>query len=87
VALANERVRDTVDDLSERIAELADLVGKITRMATRIGSVAATAIGGLKAGAKIFGLGRKKKPGAGPRLRERDAERARDEKPRLRRRR
>lgn len=86
VALANERVRDTVDDLSDRIAELAELVGKITRMATRIGSVAATTIGGLKAGVKIFGLGRKK-PKSGPRVRERSAERERDETPRLRRRR
>ena len=38
--------------------------------------------GGLKAGAKVFGLGRKKSKSV-PRVRERDA----DEKPRLRRRR
>jgi hypothetical protein len=82
VSLANERVRDTVDDLAERIAELTEIVGKVTRMAARISSIAATAIGGLKAGAKVFGLGRKKSKSV-PRVRERDA----DEKPRLRRRR
>lgn len=85
VSLANERVRDTVDDLAERIAELTAIVGKVTRMASRIAGVAATAIGGLKAGAKVFGLGRKsaKSAKSAPRVRGRDA----DEKPRLRRRR
>lgn len=80
VALANARVRETVDDLSDRVAELSDIIGKVTRLASRIASVTATAIGGLKAGAKIFGIGKKKAKPA-PIVRERD------EKPRLRRRR
>jgi phage-related minor tail protein len=84
VSLANARVRDTVDDLAERVAELTEIVGKVTRMASRIAGVAATAIGGLKAGAKVLGFGRKKsKPSPRVRKPERDA----DEKPRLRRRR
>lgn len=79
VSLANARVRETVDDLSDRVAELSDMVGRVTRMAQRVASVAATAIGGLKAGARMFGVGRRQKPAA--------MERERDEKPRLRRRR
>lgn len=80
VSLANARVRETVDDLSDRVAELAEIIGKVTRLATRIASVTATAIGGIKAGAKMFGIGRRKSK-ASPVVRERD------EKPRLRRRR
>lgn len=80
VSLANTRVRETVDDLTDRVAELSEIIGKVTRLATRIASVTATAIGVIKAGAKIFGLGRKK-PKSASVLRERD------EKPRLRRRR
>lgn len=79
VALANARVRETVDDLSDRVAELSDIIARVTRTAQRVASVAATAIGGLKAGARMFGIGRKQKPA--PVVRERD------EKPRLRRRR
>ncbi len=80
VSLANARVRETVDDLTDRVSELSAIIGKVTRLATRIASVTATAVGGIKAGAKIFGIGRKK-PKAGAVARERD------EMPRLRRRR
>jgi uncharacterized protein YoxC len=80
VALANARVRETVDDLTDRVAELSAIIGRVTRMATRIATVASTAIGGLKAGARMMGLGRKRKDAA-PRRDERD------ERPRLRRKR
>lgn len=78
VSLANSRVRETVEDLTDRVAELSEIIGRVTRMASRIATVAATAIGGIKAGARIFGIGRKKSKAGSV---------ERDEKPRLRRRR
>jgi len=86
VALANLRVRETVDDLSDRIAELTAIVGKVIRLASRIAAVSATAIGGLRAGARVFGFGRTGSKAA-TRERKRDEAADRDEKPRLRRRR
>jgi methyl-accepting chemotaxis protein len=79
VAAANQRVRDTVDDLADRVDELSAMLAKVTRAATRVAGIAGTAIGGIKAGARAFGIGRKK-PKKGPRLRDVD------ERPRLRRR-
>lgn len=79
VAIANERVRETVEELTDRVNELSAIIGKVTRMATRVGAIAGTAIGGLKAGARMMGIGRKK-PKTVP---VRDA----DERPRLRRKR
>jgi uncharacterized protein YoxC len=81
VSLANLRVRETVDDLSDRVSELTEIIAKVTRLATRVAGIAGTAIGGLKAGARIMGFGRKKKKKAAPIVRERD------ERPTLRRRR
>lgn len=81
VAMANAQVRHSVTELTERVNELSGMVAKVTRAATRVASIASTAIGGIKAGAKIFGFGKKKpKPSARGVV-------ARDERPRLRRRR
>jgi hypothetical protein len=81
VAMANARVRVTVDDLADRVDELSAILAKITRVATRVAGLAGTAIGGIKAGARVFGIGRKAKK----------KQRAMDEdvesRPRLRRRR
>ncbi len=63
VAMANARVRETVEDLSDRVAELSAIIGRVTRLATRIGAVASTAIGGLKAGARLMGFRRKPRDG------------------------
>lgn len=82
VAMANAQVRESVTELTTRVNELTSIISKVTRVATRVASIASTTIGGLKAGAKLFGLGRRKKPKA----RDVDVP-ERDERPRLRRRR
>ncbi len=96
VSLANSRVRETVEDLTDRVSELSEIIAKVTRLAMRVASVSSVAINGLKAGARMMGFGRKKKStaAAGPRERRREPERAarrepeaRDERPRLRRKR
>ena len=79
VTMANERVRETVEELTDRVNELSAIISKVTRMATRVGAIAGTAIGGIKAGARMMGIGRKKSKT----MPVRDA----DERPRLRRKR
>lgn len=79
VSAANARVRETIENLTDRVDDLAEMLGRIHRAAERVAGVAGTAMGGLKAGAALFGMGRKKKPKAKPRVTERD-------RPRLRRR-
>ena len=76
-------VRESVTELTTRVNELSGMISKVTRAATRVAGIASTAIGGLKAGAKLFGIGRKKKQGA---ARDLDVP-EHDERPRLRRRR
>lgn len=80
VALANERVRETVYELTARVDELSAMIAKVTRAATRVATIASTAIGGLKAGARMFGFGKKRGP-------SKAAARNSDERPRVRRRR
>lgn len=80
VSMANERVRDTVEHLTERVDDLAEMLGRIHRAGERVATVAGTAVGGLKAGARFLGFGRKRKKkakgragGTGrPRIRPRD---------------
>lgn len=79
VAMANERVRETVDELADRVSELGDILARITRTATRVADLGRTAMGGIKAGARALGLGKKKGKNP-PRVRDADA------RPRLRRR-
>jgi hypothetical protein len=79
VSAVNARVHETIENLTDRVDDLAEMLGRIHRAAERIAGVAGTAMGGLKAGAALFGMGRKKKPKAKPRVTERD-------RPRLRRR-
>lgn len=68
---ANVRVRRTVRHLTARVNELGELIGRVNRSAERVATVASTAVGGIKLGARAFGIGRKKKPRAtaGPRIR------------------
>lgn len=76
----NARIRETVDGLAEKVDDLSEMLGRIHSSAERVASVAGTAVGGLKAGARIFGIGKKRKkkpkrsrePVARPRLRRRD---------------
>lgn len=79
VSEANLRVRETIEHLTERVDDLAEMLGRIHRAAERVAGVAGTAMGGIKAGARFFGVGRKKKPKAKPSVMDRD-------RPRLRRR-
>lgn len=84
VSMANERVRETVDNLAERVDDLSDMLARIHHAGERVASVAGTAVGGIKAGARFLGLGKKRKAkpkgkpksrmgGRGrPRLRDRD---------------
>ncbi|MBX3133143.1 MAG: hypothetical protein KF689_07145 [Gemmatimonadaceae bacterium] len=81
VAMANARVRVTVDDLADRVDELSEILAKITRVATRVAGIAGTAIGGIKAGARVFGIGRKSKK------KQRAVDADVESRPRLRRRR
>jgi len=76
---ANERVRRTVDGLTDQVDDLAEMIARINRSAARVATIASTAIGGIKLGAKAFGFGGKGKKSA---RRGRDEERA--ERPRLR---
>lgn len=82
VSMANAQVRESVTVLTERVNELTSIVSKVTRAAARVASIATTTIGGLKAGARIFGIGRKKKKSS----RDLDLPEL-EERPRLRRRR
>jgi uncharacterized protein YoxC len=81
---ANTRVRETIDGLTDRVDDLAEMIGRINRSAERVATIASTAIGGIKLGAKAFGFGGKGGKKSARRDRLRDEERA--ERPRLRKR-
>jgi hypothetical protein len=83
VSMANEKVRESVTELTERVNKLSGMISKVSRAAMRVASIYATTVGGLQAGARIFEIGRKKKSGS---ARDLDLP-ERDERPRLRRRR
>ncbi len=78
---ANVRVRETVENLTDRVDELAEMIAGIHRTVTRVAGIATTAMGGLRAGARWFGVGKskKKKPSKVSRAEDRP-------RPRLRRR-
>jgi uncharacterized protein YoxC len=82
VKQANERVRSTVDGLADRVDDLADMIGRINRSAERVATIASTAIGGIKLGAKAFGFGK----GGRKARREKVRDEERAERPRLRKR-
>lgn len=85
VAMANERVRESVTELTDRVDELSAMVSKVMRAASRVAGFATTTIGGLKAGARLFGIGRKKKRSAGREFDSGERKiRDSDERPRLR---
>jgi uncharacterized MAPEG superfamily protein len=79
VTMANARVRETVTNLTDRVDDVTEMVGRIYDAGERVATVATTAMGGIKAGARFFGMGRKrrrKRPRGtrsdGPRVRPRD---------------
>lgn len=78
----NARVRETVDNLADKVDDLSSMIGRINASAERVASITTTAVGGIKAGARYLGIGRKKGK------KKKSAKRSRDgaERPRLRRR-
>jgi uncharacterized protein YoxC len=78
----NARVRETVDNLADKVDDLSSMIGRINASAERVASITTTAVGGIKAGARYFGIGKNKKNG------KKKGKRSRDEveRPRLRRR-
>ncbi len=77
VSEANARVRETIENLTERVDDLAEMLGRIHRAADRVAGLAGTAMGGIKAGAAILGMNRKRKAKSKPRVAERDRPRLR----------
>jgi methyl-accepting chemotaxis protein len=88
------RIQETVDTLADRVDDLSDILGRVHRSAETVAAIAGTAIGGIKLGARAFGIGGSKKRPKRKRplsraaaRRQRLAEDAEDdERPRLRRR-
>jgi methyl-accepting chemotaxis protein len=61
VTAVNTRVRETVGRLADEVDDLSEMVGRVNASANRVASVATTAMAGLKVGARVFGIGRKRK--------------------------
>lgn len=78
VKTVNERVRTSVVKLSDRVDDLSEIVGRVNASAERVANVASTTMAGIKVGARVLGLGKKRKkkvaaePTERPRLRRRD---------------
>ena len=76
VKQSGERIRRSVDGLADRVDQVSDLVGRVHDSAENIATVATTAVGGIKLGARAMGLGKRKKrsvpPPERPRLRRKD---------------
>lgn len=78
VKTVNDRVRTSVVTLADRVDDLSKIVGRVNASAERVATVATTTMAGLKVGARVLGLGKKRKkkvatePVERPRLRRRD---------------
>jgi uncharacterized phage infection (PIP) family protein YhgE len=77
VTVINDRVRTAAAALADQVETLTGIIGSVNASAARMASVATTTMAGLKVGARVMGLGkkRKKKRADGddrPRLRRRD---------------
>ncbi len=90
VRIANERVRASVVNLTDRVDDLSGIIGRVNESAERVASVATTTIAGIKFGARALGLTKKKGRKAERRSRaepeEEEKEELPRERPRLRRR-
>jgi len=80
VTEVNARVRETVDNLADKVDDLSSMIGRVNASAERVATITSAAMGGIKAGARYFGIGKKGKK-KGKRSSRDEAER-----PRLRRR-
>jgi methyl-accepting chemotaxis protein len=76
VTTTNEKVRKSVGDLMHRVDQMTRLIGRVHDSAETMATVASTAVGGIKLGARAMGLGKRKKksvpPAERPRLRRKD---------------
>lgn len=61
VDLVNQRVRSSVVQLSDRVDEMSEIIGRVNTSANRVASVATTAVAGVKFGARALGFGKRPK--------------------------
>lgn len=92
VRVANERIRASVVNLTDRVDDLSAIIGRVNDSAERVATVASTTVAGIKFGARALGLSKKKGPKADRRRRggrgngDADRDDGPRERPRLRRR-
>jgi methyl-accepting chemotaxis protein len=77
VTVINDRVRTAAVALADQVEDLTGIIGRVNASAARMASVATTTMAGLKVGARVMGLGKKRKKKRAdaddrPRLRRRD---------------
>lgn len=76
VTTVNERVRTSTAALADRVDEMSRLIGRVHASAETMATIASTAVGGIKLGARAMGLGKRKKksvpPAERPRIRRKD---------------
>ncbi len=88
VRVANERIRASVVNLTDRVDDLSAILGRVNDSAERVATVASTTMAGIKLGARALGLTKRKGPKAERRRggrRDRASEDGPRERPRLRR--
>lgn len=72
----NQRVRQSVVGLTDRVDRLGALIGRVNDTAESMATIASTTMGGIKLGARAMGLGKRRKkskpPAERPRLRRKD---------------
>lgn len=83
VRVANERIRASVVNLTDRVDDLSEIISRVNHSAERVASVASTTMAGIKFGARALGLTRKKGARVDRRRGKREAD-DRDESPRER---
>jgi methyl-accepting chemotaxis protein len=89
VRVANERIRTSVVNLTDRVDDLTAIISRVNHSAERVASVASTTMAGIKFGARALGLTKKKGPKIDRRRGRKEADEPDEsprERPRLRRR-
>lgn len=76
VRTTKERIQRSVDMLTHRVDQMSTLIGRVHDSAEAVATVATTAVGGIKLGARAMGLGKRKNrsvpPVERPKLRRKD---------------
>ena len=83
VRVANERIRASVVNLTDRVDDLSAIISRVNHSAERVASVASTTMAGIKFGARALGLTKTKGPKIDRRRGRQEAD-DRDESPRER---